>query len=133
MAIPSSRWLAISLVASVFTSGPAKAEAGDPDALILPTDPRFNVFELSNSAGDRTYSSPVGTVVLSFASKDSRYCRMARFPSDRNFVLACREERGWKIEATSSLTPSEATNPTTFGGGNMQEVGNAIEALRVHG
>ena len=31
-----------------------------------------------------------------------------------------REERGWKIEATSDLTPGEAAKPTNFSGGYTQ-------------
>ena len=121
------RLLSAALIVSLLGCDLARADA---DAIILPTDPRFNVFELSNSAGDSTFSGPLGVVVLSFASKDRRYCRAARFPADQTFVLACREELGWKIEATSNLAADEARNPTNFGGGPMREVGEAVEALR---
>jgi hypothetical protein len=113
----------------VACSACSAAPAGSTD-LILPSDPRFAVFELSNSAGDGTFASAHGTVLLTFASKDSRYCRAARIPSDYEVVLACREERGWKIEATSKIAPAEASNPTVFGGSPMQEVGAAVEDLR---
>ena len=97
--------------------------------IILPADSRFNVFELSNSRGDGTFASPVGKVLLSFVSKDGRYCRAARFPSDSAVVLACREERGWKTEAISRISRAEANYPANFGG-NMPEVGEAVEAMR---
>ena len=106
------------------------AAAEEPAEIILPSDSRFAVFELPNSARGGMNASPVGTVLLSFASKDSRYCRAARFPADKAVVLACREEGGWKIEATSSLSRTEATNPTNFGGSTMQQVSDAVEALR---
>ena len=118
--------LAAMLVPILIGCSVARADTAE---IILPTDPRFNVFELSNAAGDRTYASPVGTVLLSFVSKDDRYCRSARFSADQSFVLACREESGWVIEATSKLSSAEASNPTAFGGGYMQEVGNAIQSL----
>ncbi len=126
----SERWLAIGVVASLLGCAAARADTLESAGLILPDDPRFDVFELSNSAGDGTFRSPHGTVLLSFASKDSRFCRAARIPADKAVVLACREEQGWKIEAASSVTPAEATNPTNFGGGGMQEVSDAVESLR---
>ena len=130
MSIPTWRWLATALVVSLLGCDTARAETAGSADLILPADPRFNVFELSNSAGDRTYASPHGTVLLSFATKDLRYCRAARLPADRAIVLACREEAGWRIEAISNLSPEEATNPTSFAGGTMHEFGEAVETLR---
>ncbi len=106
-----------------------RADTGGSGDTILPTDPRFDVLELSNSAGGHTYASPVGTVLLSFVSKDQRYCRSARFPADKNVLLACREADGWKIEASSDLSPTEANYPTNFGGDSMQEVGEAVQAM----
>jgi len=129
MTPPALRWLATGLVTSLFGGNLAHADDADSSEIILPADPRFNVFELSNSAGGHTFASPTGTVLLSFVSKDQRYCRSARFPAGKTVVLACREERGWKIEATSNLSQSQATSPTNFGGGYMQEVGDAVEAL----
>ncbi len=122
--------LATVTVAMVIGCTVSSADTGGSTDLILPTDPRFNVFELSNSAGDHTYASPHGTVLLSFATKDLRYCRVARIPADNAVVLACRNEHGWKIEATDSLAPGEAQNPTAFGGGYMRNVNAAVEALR---
>lgn len=127
MIVSDLRWLVAAFVASLVCCSVACAEVAD---IILPVDSRFNVFELSNSAGGGTFASPVGTVLYSFASKDSRYCRGARFASDNTLVLACREERGWKIEATSNLVPGASTITTAFGGGNMQEVNDAVDALR---
>lgn len=129
MSFPYPRSLAVVLAAIFVSSNAASAEAADSDGLISPTDPRFNVFELSNSAGDGTYASSVGTVVLSFLAEDSRYCRAARFPSDNRFVLACRDERGWKIEAENALAPAEASNPTAFGGGSSFDMTHAIVAM----
>ncbi len=100
------RLLATALVATLLSSIAARAETHGLTDIIVPADPRFNVFELSNSAGDRTFASPVGTVLLSFISKDRRYCRSARFPADKSVVLACREEGGWKVEAISDLMAS---------------------------
>ena len=121
--------LATILVATLLTAGAARANPAEPGAIILPPDPRFNVFELANSAGDGSYASSVGTPLLSFLSKDQRYCRTVRFPADKNVVLACRAEQGWEVVAVSSLTPSEAAYPTNFGGGNMQEVSDAALAM----
>jgi len=98
--------------------------------LIIEGDPRFNVFELSNSAGDGTFASPLGTVLLTYLAEDSRYCRAARFSSDYSVVLACRNERGWEIEGTSRLAPGVSTAATAFGGGDMPEVADAIRALK---
>lgn len=106
-----------------------KPDATATKVVIVAGDPRFNVFELSNAAGDGTFPSPDGTVLLSFLARDSRYCRGARFSSDYTFVLACRTDRGWEIEATSRLVPGEATNATVFGGGDMNEVNDAIRSL----
>lgn len=121
--------LVTALVPMVLGCSVARADTGDSGDTILPTDPRFDVFELSNSAGGHTYASPVGTVLLSFVSKDQRYCRTARFPADQNVLLACREVDGWKIEAASDISPTEANYPTTFGGSSMQEVGEAAQAM----
>ena len=98
--------------------------------VITAGDPRFDVFEFSNSAGDSTFASPNGTVLLSFRARDSRYCRSARFSSDYTVVLACRNEDGWAIEAASKLARGESTNMAVFGGGDMTEVTGAIEALK---
>ena len=121
--------LVTALVPIVLGCNAAIADTGDSGGTILPTDPRFDVFELSNSAGGHTYSSSVGTVLLSFVSKDQRYCRTARFPADQYLLLACREAEGWKIEATSNLSQAEAAYPTNFGGGNMQKVGDAVQSM----
>lgn len=98
--------------------------------LILAGDPRFDVFELTNSAGDGTFASSPGTVLLSFLARDSRYCRAARFSSNYALVLACRNDDGWQIEATSSVAPGESTAMTVFGGGDMTAVSEAIQALQ---
>jgi len=124
------KWFAIVVLTSLFGGNAASADTGEPEDLILPADPRFNIFELSNSAGGGTFASPARTVVLSFVSKDSRYCRAARFASDYTFVLACRDERGWKIEASSSLAAGESTTTRMFGGGDTRQVADTIEALR---
>ena len=129
MISPAFRWLATALIPVALICSAARANSGDADDTILPTDPRFNVFELSNSAGGHTYASPAGTVLLSFVSKDQRYCRTARFPADQTVLLACRGELGWKIEATSKLSHAESAYPTNFGGGHMQEVGEAAQRL----
>lgn len=129
MANSALRLLALALIPMALSGIVAQADSGDEYETILPADPRFDVFELSNSAGGQSFSSPVGTVLLSFASKDQRYCRTARFPADRSVVLACREEQGWRIEATSSLSAAESRNPTTFGGGYTQEVGDAVQSM----
>ncbi len=113
--IPQS--LAVACVAIVL--GVSVAGAGNAD-LIRPGDPRFDVFEFSNSAGDGSFASPLGTVLVSILAKDSRYCRSARFPGDAVFIVACREEDGWQIESTSRLSPDEAANPTAFGGMSAQ-------------
>ena len=123
MNIPTAWSLAIALAATAFSCGATGAEIQETAELILPSDPHFNVFELPNASGG-------GTVLLSFVSKDLRYCRAARFASDYTLVLACRETRGWKIEATSSLAPGASTNATAFGGGNMSQVAEAVETLR---
>ena len=128
MTIPALRLLG-PVLAILAGSSAARADTDAPADIIPPTDPRFEVFELSNAAGDRSYSSPVGTILLSFISKDQRYCRSARFQADQTAVLACREETGWKVEATSNLAQTQATSPANFGGGYMQEVGEAIAAL----
>ena len=107
----------------------ARTDAADAKEVIVAGDPRFDVFELANSAGDGTFASPHGTVLLSFLAKDSRYCRAARFSSDYTVVLACREELGWAIEAKNSLEPGESTNMTAFGGGDTQDVADAIQVL----
>ena len=108
----------------------AKTDTNGTKEVITAGDPRFSVFELSNSAGDGTFASPNGTVLLSFLAKDSRYCRSARFSSDYTVVLACRNEHGWEIEATSSFAPGDSTVATVFGGGDMKEVAAAIQALQ---
>jgi len=107
-----------------------KTDAAGTKEVIIPGEPRFSVFELSNSAGDGTFASPDGTVLLSFLARDSRYCRAARFSSDHTVVLACRNEQGWEIEATSRLAPGESTNATAFGGGDIKEVAKAIQTLK---
>lgn len=88
------------LIAACSTSETAVVDAA---ATILPNDPRFNVFQLSNSAGDGSFANSKGYVYLSFATSDARYCRAARFPADRAAILACRNHKGWQIEATSAL------------------------------
>ncbi len=120
------RWLSTALLTLCCA---CNASLADTAELILPGDPRFNVFELTNSAGDGTFPSPGATVVLSFLSEDQRYCRMARFAAEATFVLACRNERGWQIEATSSVSRSEANYPTTLGGGPMPEIAAALEVM----
>lgn len=130
MTTPALRWLATALAALLTGCNCAHAETADSSDIILPTDPRFEVFELSNAAGDGTHASSAGTVLLSFVSKHPRYCRAARFPADRTVVLACRDERGWKIEARSRLSPADSTSPTAFGGGGMHDIGAAVEDLR---
>ena len=114
---------ALIVVAALSGLGPGNAVAIEPGDIIAPGDTRFDTFQLERSTGD-------GTVLLSFISKDARYCRMARFASDYSVVLACREAAGWKIEASNSLAPGESTAATPFGGGDMREVTHAIEALR---
>lgn len=125
--LPVSRQIARS---GIFASSDASAETAGSADMILPTDPRFEVFELSNSAGGGTFASPQGKVLMSFISKDARYCRAARLSSDYSFVLACRDERGWKIEASSQLARGRSTVTRVFGGGDMRAVSDAIEALR---
>ncbi len=98
--------------------------------LIVAGDPRFDIFELSNSAGDGTFASRHGTVVLSFLARDSRYCRAARFSLDNTFVLACRNDSGWQVEAVSSLAAGESINLTVFGGVGMNDVQGAIQDLK---
>lgn len=105
------------------------AVTADSAELIRPTDPRFPVFEFSNSNGDRTFASSLGTVLVSLLAEDSRYCRSARFPADAVVILACREEDGWRIESTSSLSPSEAAYPTAFGDGTHVQPDSAAVAL----
>ncbi len=107
-----------------------KADANGRKEVISAGDPRFMVFELSNSAGDATYATADGTVLLSFLARDARYCRAARFASDYTVVLACRSEGGWEIEASSRLAPGESTNTTAFGGGDMKNVTDAVQALK---
>lgn len=119
----------MALLPILLISGAARAETIRAGDVILSADPRFDVFELSNSAGGHTFASSVGTVLLSFVSKDRRYCRVARFPADNAVLLACREESGWKVEAESSLAPAEASNPTAFGGGHWQEVNDTVATL----
>ncbi len=115
MTLPNPVWHAMAyLLLTLLCGTPARAANGE---LISPGDPRFDVFELSNSAGDRTFGGPPGTVVVSFLAGDSRYCRSARFPAEAVMILACREDDGWRVESTSSLSPGEAANPTAFGGG----------------
>ena len=108
----------------------ARADTAESADIILSSEPGFKVFELANAAGNGTYASTEGTVILSFVSKDARYCRAARFPAEKTFVLACREEHGWKIEAASDLSHAEAATATNFGGGYMQEISDAVESLR---
>lgn len=128
MDIRTSRYLAAGLTLTLLNAKSVLADDADPAIIISPQDERFDVFERSNSAGGHTFASPVGTVLLSFVSKDRRYCRTARFPADRTAVLACRETGGWKIAAVSKLSQPAASNPTNFGGGYMQEVGEATDA-----
>ena len=129
MISPALRRLATGLLVSLFCSNAVHADEADPTEIILPSEPRFAVFELSNAAGGGTYANPLGTVLLSFVSKDKRYCRTARFPADRTVVLACREKAGWKIEATADIPQAEATTPTNFGGNSMRVIGDAVQAL----
>lgn len=114
---------------SLLGLGAVIADERESADLIASTDPRFDVFELSNSEGDGTYASQLGTVFLSFVSKDQRYCRAARFSSDQTAILACRDDDGWKTEARSTLSGAEASTPTSTGGAGMREIGNAIQAL----
>ena len=105
-------------------------DATNAQQVILAGDPRFDVFELTNSAGDGTFASSEGTMLLSFLARDSRYCRAARFSSNYTVVLACRNDDGWQIEATSRLAPGKSTAMTVFGGGDMTAVTDAIQALQ---
>jgi hypothetical protein len=123
------KWPGIALISMLLVASGARGETTGAGDVILAADPRFDLFELSNSAGDHTFASPVGTVLLTFVSKDRRYCRVARLPSDKTVLLACREERGWKVEARSDISRAEATSPTAFGGGPWPEVGDAVVAL----
>lgn len=124
------RLAAITLVVSVTGFSSVRVDALETDGLIVLGDPRFNVFELTNSAGDGTFATPYGTVILTFASNDARYCRVARFPTDKKVVLACREEQGWKVVAEDDLSQSESTNPTAVGGGAyMRDVGKSVASL----
>ena len=130
MGVSRPRFAVTALAATLFVSNAAYGDAATSGDLIVREDPRFEVFELTNSAGDGSFVRPDGTVLLSFASKDSRYCRVARFVAQSTMVLACREESGWRIEAASALAPQEAANPTAVGGGGSQEIGSAVERLR---
>ena len=129
METPISRLLSAAVILILCVGSAARVGADDQASIILPADPRFNVFELSNSAGGGTYASATGTVLLSFISKDQRYCRSARFPTDKTVVLACREEGGWKVEAASKLPAGRSTAATNFGGGSTREVTDAVQAL----
>ena len=48
----------------LFVGSLAWASTGESADTIRPTDPRFNVFELSNAAGGGTYASMAGTISL---------------------------------------------------------------------
>ncbi len=118
------------LLGLVFIGG---CHAASPDAalspdLISPKDPRFAVYELSNSAGDRTFKSTDGTILGSFLASDARYCRYARFDADSQMILACREPQGWKIEAMDAF-PIGKNGPTSFGGTVMPALVDALKVL----
>ena len=120
--------MAIVLVAVISGCGATKPETTDGKAIIIASDPRFDVFELSNSAGDGTFASSEGTVYLSFSTGDSRYCRAARFHTESTAILACRSERGWEIEAISELAPNSKGDALN-GGIVTPAVNEAISAL----
>ena len=89
---PERKWIAIALLAAIVGCAAPESETTDDDDIIVDGDRLFKVFELTNSAGDGTFSSSEGTVYLSFVTRDSRYCRAARIHKDSTAVLACRNE-----------------------------------------
>lgn len=122
------KWIAIVFTAALCGCAAPKPDITGKKDVIVEGDPRFNVFELSNSAGDGTFASLEGTVYLSFATGEPRYCRAARFPADNTAVLACRIDSGWQIEATSELAPSSKRG-TLNSGGVAQAINDAVFAL----
>jgi len=115
VSIPERKWIAIALVAVICGCGATNPGTTEVKEIISASDPRFNVFELSNSAGDGTFASSEGTVYLSFSTGDSRYCRAAQFYTDGAAIMACRSERGWEIQATSELAPSRKSGALSVG------------------
>ena len=99
MDISTMRLPVMVFVTGILVLNAAKANTAESAELILPTDPRFSVFELSNSAGDGTFASPLGTVVVSLLAEDGRYCRAARFPGESRQLLP---ENG-RIETASPV------------------------------
>lgn len=56
--------------------------------MILAVDPRYDVSQLADSAGDRTFTGFGGTVLLSFLARDLRYCRAdPQFPAGRAMTI----------------------------------------------
>lgn len=118
-------------ISSAGAPGSDAAHPATPAAsrLITADDPRFALFELSNSEGPGSFASDHGTILLSFLADDGRYCRNAALTSPPAAVLACRVEDGWEIVASGRLAPVESTTTRVLGGGDMSAVSNAIRTL----
>lgn len=117
----TARAVLAALTFSTLIAACSAPESGAVNATdtIVPDDPRYDVFQRSNSAGDGSFASARGTVYLSFKANDARYCRAARFHGDQTAILACRDKQGWQIEAVSETGTSnngvtQAVNDAVF-------------------
>ncbi len=110
---PSPPWrvrewtaLAASLALGMFLSwrfiGPGGADIVSADGTLVARGDLARALDIQ-LASDQAADSPV-LIGLTFKSKEGGYCRTFALRSSSTAGVACREEDGWRIPATQSVT-----------------------------
>jgi anti-sigma-K factor RskA len=68
-------------------------------------------------------------VGLSLKTADGRYCRTFQSAPDRLAGLACRDDRGWRLQTVTAWAPPAATAYRQAGSDTPPEVLAAVDAL----
>jgi hypothetical protein len=111
--VPSPPWrarewtaLAASLALGMFLSwrflGPGGGDIAGGDGALVARGDLARALDVQ-LASDQPADSPV-LIGLTFKSKEGGYCRTFVLRSSSTAGLACREEGGWRIPATQSVT-----------------------------
>lgn len=144
--VAGTTWILIALLAALFGCSAPKTVPFSDESLIVSGDPRFDVFEFYGADGSQSLADPDGSVMLSFLSESAGYCRVAWIYADRQSVLACRDERGWRIEAANEIVPGtramalgidsstgDADTSASGNGSTTRNVEDAMSALNPEG